>query len=396
MKYKILFDKVRTIVKHHTELKQLKGENFNVFDILNLQTNEVRTHSAFLAELLNPKGSHLMGSLFLEDFLAIINHDINGTEEFDISTASVLVEAYIGKVEKETGGRIDILLTDSKGNTITIENKIDAGDQENQILRYYNYNESKNTVYYLNKYGDEPSENSKNELESGSDFHIISYRNHIISWLDKCNELAADQPILRESIKQYNILIKKLTNTLENKQEMELKKLILDNLEEAELIAQKYDSVLARVREDFRIALIEELTNYREQTDSLKNYNIKANKAINATYSGIWIPQTENSKKMFGVCGFSGKGHINGDFFVGLYNETELENTDLKGIDSNKNWRHYKVLTCNFKENPEWTINCSDKDFLKYIANPENLKQVVNEVKKQIIDFIEKYIGYVS
>lgn len=35
--------------------KEERGELFNVFEVLNLQYNETRTHSAFLAALLNEK-----------------------------------------------------------------------------------------------------------------------------------------------------------------------------------------------------------------------------------------------------------------------------------------------------------------------------------------------------
>ncbi|SFW54608.1 PD-(D/E)XK nuclease superfamily protein [Sinomicrobium oceani] len=398
MEYKILFDKVRTIVRHHNELKRLKGENFNIFDVLNLQTNEVRTHSAFLAELLNPKGSHLMGTVFLKAFLETIRHDNNFTTKdenlkFDTSTAIVNVEVHIGTITTETGGRIDILLEDRRKNTITIENKIDACDQDNQILRYYNYNHPKNTVYYLNKYGDEPSIESKKHLKSETDFHIISYRHHIISWLEKCHTLAADQPILRESIKQYQILIKKLTNTLENKQKMELHQLIVNNLEEAELIARNYDSVLAQIRDTFRNALLKALKQYQERANELKDYEIKINKTVNATYSGIWIPQKENSNKMFGICSFSGQGHLEGTLFVGLYSKDPIITKELSPINSNKDWRHYQNLTYDYNGSENKIINCSDKAFLKYVNHPENLKKVVSELTKQIITFIEAHAG---
>lgn len=45
-----------------------KGELFNTFSILKMETAENKTHSNFIAELLNPKGSHLKGSIFLERF----------------------------------------------------------------------------------------------------------------------------------------------------------------------------------------------------------------------------------------------------------------------------------------------------------------------------------------
>jgi len=42
------------------------GENFNIFKVLGLTSNEVRTHSAFIAELLNPDGSHGLRDIFIK------------------------------------------------------------------------------------------------------------------------------------------------------------------------------------------------------------------------------------------------------------------------------------------------------------------------------------------
>ena len=62
---KLLLDAKR-ISDHQEEISTLKGENFNVFSILKMESKENETHSAFLGELLNPKGSHGFGSLFLK------------------------------------------------------------------------------------------------------------------------------------------------------------------------------------------------------------------------------------------------------------------------------------------------------------------------------------------
>ena len=48
---------------------RVQGELFNVFDIVGLKVEEVRLHSALLAELLYPKGHHGVSSLFLKAFL---------------------------------------------------------------------------------------------------------------------------------------------------------------------------------------------------------------------------------------------------------------------------------------------------------------------------------------
>ena len=53
-----LLIQIGAINKSYEKIAKLTGENFNIFEVLGLTTNEVRTHSAFIAELLNPKGSH--------------------------------------------------------------------------------------------------------------------------------------------------------------------------------------------------------------------------------------------------------------------------------------------------------------------------------------------------
>lgn len=61
------------ILEHQKELIRVKGESFNLFSILKMESKENSTHSAFLGELLNPKGSHLLGDVFLRLFLKEID-----------------------------------------------------------------------------------------------------------------------------------------------------------------------------------------------------------------------------------------------------------------------------------------------------------------------------------
>src|SRR5690606_40500724 len=63
----------------------------------------------------------------------------------------------------------------------------------------------------------DPSDSSKGGLETGKHFSIISYRDDIIAWLQQCLDISAEQPLLRESIKQYLLLIKKITRSEERR-----------------------------------------------------------------------------------------------------------------------------------------------------------------------------------
>lgn len=225
-------DNVATISKKYEEIAKITGENFNVFKILRLTTNEVRTHSAFIAELLDPKGSHDQGDVFLRLFVEKLK-----LAEIDYTSVKVEVEKYIGTISEnyDEGGRIDIIVTDGCGRAIIIENKIYAEDQKNQILRYHKYGEEKHktifNILYLTLYGSDPSSESLNN-RTDIDFKCISYKSDIILWLESCKEKAVNHPTLREAITQYIDLTKYLTNQLTNsKMENEIKEHLRKNIE---------------------------------------------------------------------------------------------------------------------------------------------------------------------
>lgn len=245
---------VNRIYKHQQEIKKLKGEHFNIFFVLGVESHENATHSAFLGELLNPLGSHLFGGLFLKHFLTTVGHQ----GAFDLNSASIQLEKHIGSVDltNKTGGRIDLFLSDGLGNSISIENKIFAVDQMSQIERYVNYHTASNTVYYLNLNGDSPKEFSTGGLIDGDQYHIISYRDTIVKWLSTCLKESAEQPILRESIRQYILLIKKLTNQLtDHVMEDQVHALIKNNFNAAKIIADN----LWKVELDFANIFLSEI-----------------------------------------------------------------------------------------------------------------------------------------
>src|ERR1017187_3561212 len=106
-----LLSLAKTIRHYEEALAQANGERFNIF---NVDHYEVRTHSPMLAELLNRKGSHGQGAVFLRHFLSELKiHD------FDAESSRVDTELSIGAF-----GRLDIVLTDGNHRSIFIENKI--------------------------------------------------------------------------------------------------------------------------------------------------------------------------------------------------------------------------------------------------------------------------------
>ena len=116
---------------------------------------------------------------------------------------------------------IDILLIDRKvKKAVIIENKIYADDcnheEEGQLEKYYrevieeeNIPAANVEVYYLTLDGHEPTENSVATSKKYPDLCdkvvYISYKYHIIKWLENCMQFAYDKPFQRETILQYII-----------------------------------------------------------------------------------------------------------------------------------------------------------------------------------------------
>tara|TARA_R110002033_G_scaffold66981_3_gene117968 strand:- start:15462 stop:16664 length:1203 start_codon:yes stop_codon:yes gene_type:complete len=273
---------VKQTLMHQAEIAMLKGENFNVFSILKMESRENDTHSAFLGELLNPKGSHNFGNVFLQLFL----NQIDNTS-LDVNNATVVLEYSIGANDhvNMTGGRVDIYIKDSSGNTICIENKIYASDQPNQLKRYVNYNNAKNTVYYLTLNGEDATKESKKDLLIDVDYTCLSYHTNIIEWLEACCKEVTDQPIIRESIKQYIILLKKLTNQLSDaKMEKEIKDLITANYTAATTISSNIGAVELKYTEDFIKEVVAQI-----KSELSTNWDIQTDPDLNNTWKGIRI-----------------------------------------------------------------------------------------------------------
>lgn len=391
-----LLQNTKKIVQHHKEIIEAKGDHFNIFSVLGIESRENKTHSAFLSELLNPKGNHHQKDVFLKLFLQVVNKEISRKEgepdliERFINSAKteVVTEFTIGKrndVDKE-GGRVDIFLK-NRNNIICIENEIYASDQYAQIERYCNYKEEYNTVFYLTLKGEDPHQNSRGELESGEHFFNISYSDHIVEWLELCLKEVPNLTSVREAINQYILIIKKLTNTLNMKQEKELQNLMANYLEESKYVATKYEKMVASFQEKFRKDIEDQLQK------ELSGYEVHRDEQVESKYSKLWIFRKEWKEQgfKFGLEPFSGKGHGNGYLFVGLFDKNNLE--IIKDIPEegrlNNWWKHTRpILTEAGNE-----IKMQDLYTLNILANPErsNYLALLNRVIKKTVEFINEY-----
>lgn len=217
-KIKNLLQQVSLIQKKYDELAEYSGEHYNVFNILGVRSDEL-THSAILTNLLDARGSHGQKDLFLKLFIQTIKSAFEQSEQktalladFRTGNSRAEKEKFAGKVnyEAEEGGRIDIIINDGLHNII-IENKIYAGDQPLQLIRYNEYDKNA-PIVYLTLEGKEASPGSKGLLRCGHEYICISYQSEIAAWLESCIKEMANKPMIRETLNQYLFLIKSLTN----------------------------------------------------------------------------------------------------------------------------------------------------------------------------------------
>jgi len=184
------------------------GRQFNLFNVLDVSRREVKTHSRLLAELLNPNGSHSQGNTFLSHFMDVL-HGLRSVCNHEFPESSVQSGTWQIHCEKRTiQGNLDIVL-ESPGLLLVIENKIDAGDQPEQLARYAKWlkksarPDQASALLYLTLDGHESDE------ARGEEYFVLSYEKHIQLWLDYCFD-SVTAPRIRDMLAQYREIIASL------------------------------------------------------------------------------------------------------------------------------------------------------------------------------------------
>jgi len=265
------------LLKTYKEFKNIqekdKKQGLNDFNLLTTVLkyhDEVRLHSRMIGALLDPEGAHNRGSLFLEIFLKQVGLD---SWFKDVKNVSVRIEYK----------DIDLYLSDGKKHLI-IENKIWAGDQPCQIMKYINIiveknrqelgnpvensllDEKKLKVLYLTPRAKKvPSEhevvkktyvtfsgtkeklnicsqrdNTKTLVPNGLKNYVvwykkINYKEDILSWLEASQQAVQDIPNLIESIEQYKNVVLTIHNNY-IKKVLDFKDYLKDNAEASSLV----------------------------------------------------------------------------------------------------------------------------------------------------------------
>ena len=358
------------------EERHRKGENYNLFSILNIERYELK-HSALIANLLDPKGSHGCGDAFLRAFFEIALKERAYPFE-DCTHLHSYTEYYTGPIAGDTGGRIDILVKSSCYGLI-IENKIYAGDQDKQLTRYDNYGKKtfgadRYLLVYLTLYGCDASKEStatKSAEEVG--YLRLSYAEDILRWLEQCVRLADNKPLVRESLNQYIRTIKQLTYQDMNQKNIEkIIDLAVDHPEVVATLSSKRDAIAQGIRKKY---IFDKLKEYADQKgwlfDDTEITNPQGEPNIRFRKEGwdgsiIISADSENKKSNYG-------------WWMNLW----------IGIDSKE--AGAKKLACLEKQSPEYPMGW------EYLTTPnwysaENFPAMKTSVAEEIISKLNEII----
>ena len=405
--YQKFFDEFEKVYKEYeNKVKERRARgihDYNVFDVL--ETKEVK-HSKFIASLLDPKGLHYQGDLFLREFV-----NACGISDFGLDTSNAQVYR-----EYEN---IDIYITDGNKHII-IENKIlYANDQDKQIYRYIetikNENLSKNenssldndgilVLYLTPNFDKTPSQESLNgyEIKDGfleKDNDKIRYKHivcdDILEWLDKVKIEIVNLTDLNVLIMQYEKAVKNLINKGEKMENENLIELVKQNYKIAKEISKVVDKAEKEIINEFFKDLSECLAKKLDNCWCIESLNKVSNDKFSAI---IFIAHSDfKAEKFAKFCIGVNKGHDGVDSIEYGFTTFPSTKTDLKSIVENGNFAGMKKHCVKNNQYAHWAFwNKLDFSADICIKEQNSLVQKIAQEMKEILKELESELVYLN
>jgi hypothetical protein len=194
----------------------------------------------------------------------------------------------------------------------------------------------------------------------------------ILSWIERCHKEAIQQPMLREMLKQYSNLLKKLTHqTINNELKMEISDLIKNNFLEASEIANNFNSTKNKIIDDFLCDV------FKKIEENLINAEIKINfdgEQMHGKNFNFLFSKSENDQAYIYL------RIDNNQIFYGI-TVKDLRNNILSIQDLRNN--KYPSLK-NFK--PGRTSVIYADDFPLKISDVKDIKEILDERETKLIE----------
>ena len=191
--------RVRLAERLQCQLDVRLATGFNVFDLIEPDENRL---SDVLAGLLNPKGAHGQGDLFLR--LLFERLGLGSDANLRTKDATVRREAPMPGTRKDLR-RMDLFV--EAGVFLAIENKVDSPEQQDQVKDYLYHLERlcrctpgrpQGTLIYLARDRRSPDSLTLSQLKSYEEsrrLHRWSYQDDLRPWLEACRRDCEAQKI---------------------------------------------------------------------------------------------------------------------------------------------------------------------------------------------------------
>lgn len=236
------------ISKLYSNVESKTENNFNIFEILNLEYDEVRLHSRILKYFIEKDPDGFKQSIASEypQYKNILEVSIN---------PKVLIEVPAYSEHDMLGaGRIDLLIRFNHFSII-IENKIYASDQNHQLIKYFKYGKTTGhdfLLLYLTPTGTMPQRHSFEIMDNATDsgihnlsveksFQLLSYKNNILSWLSRYQKNVKEFSFEHITLSQYIEVLNKICGIMDDKQKERIIGLMSNKVISSKLFSLKHD-----------------------------------------------------------------------------------------------------------------------------------------------------------
>lgn len=398
-KLKELIEKSKDLMKDYLSRD---SSELNILNIIGKAADE-HNHSKILNTLftrIHPKnGRDSFLTLFLKK-LGIENID---EDEFSVER----------EYRCDPYGQMDFKF-ESKNLCIVLEIKIYAEDGQNQLRRYEQYcleNKKDYRIFYLTLDGHKPSKQSIEGFENENKLECISFKEHILPWLEDCLNLVKDEEIKASFILQYISTLKNLIE--EDKYKMAG---LIEKTEDAKTIAFLYEKALIpkmqSVLENFleglgeRIKENKKVLEYIHFDNSIEDYYIEKTSGVPSI--SFLLEKFEKDEKIyyfnFGIEVIK-DGLIGCLGFYEYYEKNNENNYDwikyeeMKNIDSYffEKWDK-KIRQLNRKDlktfNAKWFYLLDSqrkKIYFNDISPSSRTLDLIDNVDREV-DYLSKYI----
>jgi hypothetical protein len=265
--------------------------SFNLFRFMRIKENDL---SAIFSDLLDPRGTHGQGALFLDAFLARLG---NAHWKRPAQTCHVRLEHQTDEMR-----RIDLTLTFPHG-VIGIENKPWAIDQEKQLGHYATYlsqiKRSDDWNWLLVFISNRPpaayslSAHEQAKLLATKQFFHFSFA-AVLTWLAECRQHCQSLKVNHFLDDLLHFIRTAINGEMEMAEQTEVVQTLMaqDNIEAAFVIAQSLDATKRALLDEFHL-------NLKTEADKL-GYSVEWRMAEWRRGAGFYIRQCADDRLAVG------------------------------------------------------------------------------------------------